>query len=48
MPLGTVVGLSPGDIVLDGDLAPLTERGAAALHFLVLVYCDQTVAHVSS
>jgi len=22
MPLGTEIGLSPGDIVLDGDLAP--------------------------
>ena len=30
MPLGTVVGLGPGDIVLDGDLAPHTERGTAA------------------
>jgi len=32
MPLGMEVGLSPGDIVLDGDLAaPLPERGTAAL-----------------
>ena len=30
MPLGTEVGLSPGDIVFDGDPAPSTERGAAA------------------
>ena len=31
MPLGTEVGLSPYDIVLDGDPAPLMERGTAAL-----------------
>ena len=31
MPLGTdVVGLGPGDIVLDGDPAPPTERATAA------------------
>ena len=32
MPLGTKVGLGlgPGDIVLDGDPAPPTERGTAA------------------
>jgi len=31
MPLGTEVGLGPGDIVSDGDLQlPLTERGTAA------------------
>ena len=30
MPLGTEVGLSPGDIMLDGDPAPPTERGTAA------------------
>jgi len=27
MPLSTEVGLGPGDIVLDGDQAPPTERG---------------------
>ena len=32
MPLGTDVGLGPGDIVLDVDPAPPTE-GTAALHF---------------
>jgi len=31
MPLGTEVGLGPGDIVFDGDAAPSTERGAAPL-----------------
>jgi len=30
MPLGTEVGLGPGDTVLDGDPAPPTERGTAA------------------
>jgi len=29
MPLGTEVDLGPGDIVLDGDLAPPTKRGTA-------------------
>jgi len=28
--LGTEVGLTPGNIVLDGNLAPPTERGTAA------------------
>jgi len=32
MPLGTDVGLGPGDSVLDGDPAP-TERGTAAATF---------------
>jgi len=29
MPLGTEVGLGPGDIVLDGDPAPPMKRGTA-------------------
>ena len=29
MPLGMETGLGPGDIVLDGDPSPLTERGTA-------------------
>jgi len=33
MPLGTEVGLSPGDVVLDRDPAPSTERGTAVPHF---------------
>jgi len=28
MPLGVEVGLSPGHIVIDGDLAPLSKKGA--------------------
>jgi len=43
MALGTEVGLSPGDFVLDGDSAPLPKKGAEpppqfATHF----YCGQT------
>jgi len=30
MPLGTEVDLGPGHIVLDGDPAPIPERGTAA------------------
>jgi len=30
MPLATEVGLGPGNVVLDGDPAPPTERGTAA------------------
>ena len=33
MPLGTEVGLGPGDIVLDGDPSPPMERGTAAPSF---------------
>ena len=33
MPPGTEVGLGPGNIVLDGDPAPPTERGTAASTF---------------
>jgi len=31
MPLGTEVGLRPGDVVLDGHPAPPTDRGTAEL-----------------
>jgi len=31
--LAMEAGLGPGDIVLDGDPAPLTKRGTAAPHF---------------
>jgi len=37
MPLGTEVGLGPGDIVLDGDSALCTETGTAARHFSAYV-----------
>jgi len=39
IPLGTEVGLSLGDIVLDGDPAPPRERGTAAPLFSAHVYC---------
>jgi len=45
VPLGTEVGLDPGDIVLDGDPAP--QRGAALPQFSTHVYCGQTVARLS-
>jgi len=38
MPLGTEVGLGPGDIVLDGDPAP-PKKGAQQPHFSAHVYC---------
>ena len=41
MPLGTEVGLGPGDIVLDGDPAPLPKK-ATEPHFSAHVYCGQT------
>jgi len=41
--LGKEVGLSPGDIVLDGDPArPLPKTGAQQPYFSVHVYCGQT------
>jgi len=46
MPLGREIGLGPGDIVLDGDPAPLS-KGAQSAQFSVHVYCGQTVAHRS-
>jgi len=41
MPLGTEVGLGPGDIVLDGDPAPFPKRGTAR-QFLAHTCCGQT------
>jgi len=58
MPLGTEVGLGPGDIVLDGDLAAphLPKRDTAAPTFwpmydrsaTIYVYYGRTVAHLSN
>ena len=39
MKLGTEVGLGPGPIVLDGDIAP--QRGTAPPQFLAHVCCRQ-------
>ena len=40
MKLGMQVGLGPGHIVLDGDPAPLPQRGTAP-QFLAHICCDQ-------
>jgi len=42
MPLGKEVGLGPSDIVLDGDSAPLPQKGGSAPQFSAHVYCGQT------
>jgi len=43
IPVSTEVGLGPGDIVLDVDQLPPTERGIAAPpYFLAHVCCGQT------
>jgi len=48
MPLGMEVGLGPGDIALDGEPAPPTQRGTAAVPiFWAHVYCGQTVGWIS-
>ena len=44
MVLGTGVDLSPGDFVLDGDLAP-PKKGAEP-QFSAHVYCGQTAAWI--
>jgi len=43
MPLGVEVGLGPGQIVLDGDPAPLPKKGRSP-QISAHVYCDQTAA----
>ena len=45
-PLGTEVGLGPGDSVLDVDPAPHGKKHRSP-HFSDHVYCGQTVAHFS-
>jgi len=47
MKLGMEVGLGPDHMVLDGDPAPLPQKGHSP-QFLVHVYCGQTVAHLSN
>jgi len=43
MSLGTEIGLGPGDIVSDGDLAPPpSEKGHGSPHFSAHVCCGQT------
>jgi len=36
------IGLGPGDIVLDGDQLPPTQKGAQQPHLSAHVYCGQT------
>ena len=44
MPFGTDVGLSPGDVVLDGDPVPPAQNGGGSSfnQFSAHVYCGQT------
>ena len=44
MSLGMVLGISLGDIVLDGD--PVLPQGQSSPHFSVIVYCDQTTGYI--
>ena len=45
IPLGMEVGLGPGHIVLDGDPAPLPQKGAHP-QFSADVYCGQTAGWI--
>jgi len=45
MSLDTEVGLSPGDFVLDGDIAPPKKRGHSD-QFSVHIYCGQTAGWI--
>jgi len=45
VPLGTEVGLGPGDIVLDGDPDPL-RKWHRSPHFSAHVYCGQTAGWI--
>ena len=46
--LHLLTGLGQGDIVLDGDPAPPTEKDTAAPHFSAHIYCGKTVAHLGN
>jgi len=49
MPLGTEVGLGPGDFVLDGDPAPLPKKGRSSpAQFSVHVHCGQTTGWIKT
>jgi len=45
MPLGTEVGLGPGDFVFDGDPAP-PEKRHNPTQFLAHVYCGRSAAWI--
>ena len=47
MPLGTKVGLSPGDSVLDGDPVLPPQKGGTAPKFSADVYCGQTAGWIN-
>jgi len=46
MPFGMDVGLSPGDLVLDGDPVPLPKKGGGAPKFSAHVYCGQRAGRI--
>ena len=46
IPLSVEVGLSPSDIVLDVDPAPLPQKGGGAPQFSAHVYCGQTAGWI--
>jgi len=46
MPLGREVGLSPSDIVLDGDPAPSSPKREQTPQFSAHVYCGQTAGWI--
>ena len=46
MALGLEVGLGPGHIVLDGDLAPLAKKGQKP-QFSVQFYCGKTARWIT-
>jgi len=48
MPLGTEVGLNPGDIVLQGTQLSNGKVHSPLPHFSAHVYCGQTVAYISA
>ena len=48
MKLAMEVGLGPGNIVSDGDLVPLPQRGTASLQFSVHVCSGQTAGRTKT
>jgi len=47
VPLGTVVGLDQGHILLDGATSFRLPKRGTSPQFSVHIYCDQRVAHLS-
>ena len=47
MPLGMGVGLGPGDFVLDGDLAPSSQKRGRSPQFSAHVYRGQTAGCIN-